>query len=316
LQPFEPFFRNPHLATLAGNFWKRPEAGASEPVIWETEPGVRVMAMTATQAGAIGDAILLHGLEGSHDSGYLRSLAPVLFAAGFNVHRLNMRGCGGTEGLSKTLYHSGLTADLRVLVERLKGPIAIAGFSLGGNATLKFAGEMGEAIRGKVRAVAAVSVPLDLGACCRRMEAPDNWIYHQRFVRSLKARFLRRCAEHPDLYQPDGVDRIRSVWEFDDRITARYFGFGTAENYYRTQSAQAFLGGIGVPALVIHAIDDPLIPWAVYERQEAFRTNPYLQLRAVDHGGHVGFIARRTPRFWVDGVIRDHFLRNFAGTKG
>ena len=116
MSEFRPFFKNAHLATIAGNFWKRNldlTRFPGRPSIWDTEPGVQVMAMSHEPGGtAIGELFILHGLEGSHDSGYCQSLAQTALARGFRVHRLNMRGCGGTEGLSKTLYHAGLTQDL------------------------------------------------------------------------------------------------------------------------------------------------------------------------------------------------------------
>jgi uncharacterized protein len=309
---FEPYFRNPHLATIAANFWKRNLTHPSTATLFETEPGVRVMAMTTAPAQPRGTLVALHGLEGSHDSGYLQSLAQAAVALGLTVHRLNMRGCGGTEGLSKTLYHAGLTADLHAILPQLAPPVFLAGFSLGGNVMLKLLGELGTGARRSVKAAAVCSVPLDLHACCLQMMQPRNRIYERRFVRSLKNRFRRRAAEYPDLYQTGGLDEIQTVIAFDDRITAPYFGFGNAERYYATQSAQRFLDPIAVPTLLIQAEDDPLIPLEVYRRHAAFQSNPYLRLLAVPHGGHVGFIARRPPRFWVDEVISRFFREHLA----
>jgi predicted alpha/beta-fold hydrolase len=317
--PFAPFFSNNHLATLAGNFWPRdfhkdPYPGTFR--LFDTEPGVRVLGyVQEPRVEASGEAILLHGLEGSHLSGYLISLAQALVSAGFRTTRLNMRTCGGTEEHCPTLYHAGLTSDLRSVVatyrQEGRGPIFLAGFSLGGNVVLKLAGESGRDLPGVVAGVAAVSTPIDLGACCRHLRRLDNFLYDNRFVGQLKARYRRRCTQHPDRYSPDPLSQVRSVWSFDDLITAPHFGFGTAENYYATQSSQNFLDDIQVPALVIQAQDDPLIPFSVYSHP-AFSSNRHIQLLTPRHGGHVGFISRHTPRFWVDEVIRDWFssLRN------
>lgn len=313
---FEPFFRNAHLATIAANFWKRNLTHPAAPTLFATEPGVQVMAMTSQPATpSIGTLVALHGLEGSHNSGYLQSLAQAALTAGFTVHRLNMRGCGGTEALSKTLYHAGLTQDLRALLPQLPPPVFLAGFSLGGNVVLKLLGELGADARTLVSAAAVCSVPIDLHACCLEMMKPQNRIYELRFVRSLKQRFLRRAAEHPDIYRTDGLDNIRTVIGFDDHITAPYFGFGNAERYYATQSSQNVLHQIAVPVLVIQSQDDPLIPYRVYERQSAFGSNPHLQLIAPPYGGHVGFISRRNPRFWLDGVITEFFLRQLGNNR-
>jgi len=315
IPPFLPLFRNAHLATIAANFWQRPPLELPEtPTYFETEPGVRVMAMTQSPATVKGEIIMLHGLEGSHDSGYLRSLAQAALAQGYRTHRLNMRSCGGTETLSQTLYHAGLTSDLRTIVERMEGPVYLVGFSLGGNVVLKLLGELGAT--SLVAGAVAVSTPLDLEACCRRMMAPSNRLYESRFVARLKERYRARHRMHPEHYRPyqdrlQILENVRTVLDFDDQITAPYFGFGTAVNYYATQSSGQFLERIRVPTLVVQAKDDPMIPFAVYEKHDWARY-PNAGLLAPDHGGHVGFLAKRNPRFWVDQVILAFFsqLRN------
>jgi len=108
----------------------------------------------------------------------------------------------------------------------------------------------------------------------------------------------------PQAYSLLGLDDVRTIWEFDDRFTAPLFGFGTAANYYATQSATNYLDAIRVPTLVISAKDDPLVPFEIY-RHRAFQNNPALTLLATNHGGHLGFLARRKPRFWLDGVALD-----------
>jgi predicted alpha/beta-fold hydrolase len=219
-----------------------------------------------------------------------------------------MRSCGGTEGLTRTLYHSGLTSDTRHLLDRFRaegrGPCFIAGFSLGGNLVLKLAGELGEAGRELLAGAVAVSTPIDLHACVRRLDSHENRLYARNFVNSLKARYLRRHRAAPELFPLRGLNRVRSIYEFDDEITARAFPFGTAENYYRTQSALRFLPRIRVPTLMIQAQDDPMIPFELFERPE-LRDNPCIRLVATRHGGHVGYLARRGPRFWLDPVVRD-----------
>ena len=112
---------------------------------------------------------------------------------------------------------------------------------------------------------------------------------------------VRKALTSP-LYSDAGVGSVKSIWEFDDRFTGPIFGFGNAENYYHTQSSAAFLDSIRIPTLVVQAIDDPLIPFSVYDHP-AFRTNPWLELLAVPRGGHLGFISRRPPRFWLDDVV-------------
>jgi len=216
-----------------------------------------------------------------------------------------MRSCGGTEHLSgNVLYHSGQTGDLLAVLRQIKSeaPVFLAGFSLGGNVVLKLAGELGESAHKLIAGVAAVSTPIDLAACARRLQAPSNFIYSQRFLKRLKERVRLKERLTPGLFALDGLDRVKSVYEFDDRFTALAFGFGTANNYYATQSANQFLERIRVPALIVQAKDDPLIPFAVYHHR-AFSSNPFLRLVAVDHGGHLGFVSKAQPRFWLDDVL-------------
>lgn len=312
MRPFIPFFRNPHLLTIAGNFWPRAIDEARFPAlstIYQTDVGTRVLIHEHRPLGeSLGEVLLHHGLEGSSASGYMVSMAQCLLEAGFTVHRLNMRSCGASETLTDTLYHSGLTQDVRAVLEQLRaagrGPRFLVGFSLGGNVTLKFAGEMGDSARELVTGICAVSTPIDLHACVRRLGLPENAVYARRFIGSLRARYRRRHAAHPEKFPLDGIDSTHTIFDFDDRFTSRAFGFGSAPNYYATQSAMLFLEGIRVPALVIQAQDDPLIPFSIYE-SGAVRSNPCIELITPEHGGHLGFISKHKPRFWLDWVVRD-----------
>jgi predicted alpha/beta-fold hydrolase len=313
LRPFVPFFRNPHLLTIAGNYWRRELNEQRFPVqakFYDTEPGVQVLVHSQVPATEpIAQLILVHGLEGSSSAGYARSLAQAALEAGCATHRLNMRSCGGTEHLSgRTLYHSGQTSDLLSVIRQLPSdaPIFLAGFSLGGNVVLKLAGELGasaSSLGSKVIAgVMAISTPIDLAACVRQLDKPSNVIYARRFVSRLKERVRVKERLTPGLFDLSGLDLVRNIYDFDDRFTAQAFGFGTADNYYATQSSSQFLARIRVPTLLVQAKDDPLIPFSVYDHP-AFSTNPNLRLIAVEHGGHLGFISKTRPRFWLDQVL-------------
>ncbi len=191
---------------------------------------------------------------------------------------------------------------LEGIQQRFEGILVLVGFSLGGNVTLKLAGELGA--DAPLTGACAVSTPIDLAACVRTLDRPANYLYAHRFLSRLKARVVRKNKVSPALYSVAGIDEVDSIWDFDDRYTGPLFGFGDAANYYRTQSAQNFLAGIRVPTLVIQAKDDPLIPFTVYQH-DAFRTNSFLELLAVDRGGHLGFLSRKKPRFWLDNVVLD-----------
>jgi hypothetical protein len=309
LPPFIPFFRNPHLLTIAGNYWQRKLDEKRFPVeakLYETEPGVQVLVHSQRPAGSpAGELILVHGLEGSSAAGYARSLAQAALEAGYAVHRYNMRSCGGTEHLSgTTLYHSGQTSDLLAVIRQLHGraPIFLAGFSLGGNVVLKLAGELGESARELLGGVVAVSTPIDLAACVRQLDRPANFIYANRFLSRLKQRVRLKERLTPGLFPIENLDGVKTVYEFDDKFTALNFGFGTADNYYATQSSKHFLERIRIPTLLVQAKDDPLIPFEVYDHP-AISQNTCLRLLAVEHGGHLGFVAKGKPRFWLDQVL-------------
>ncbi len=314
MQRFVPFFRNPHLLTIAGNYWRRDLDEQRFPVVtklYETEPGVQVMVHSQAPPGEpVAQLILVHGLEGSSAAGYARSLAQAALQAGCATHRFNMRSCGGTEHVSgRTLYHSGQTSDLLAVIRQLprSSPVFLAGFSLGGNVVLKLAGELGFAAQDVIAGVMATSTPIDLAACVRQLDRRSNLIYARRFVTRLKQRVRDKERLTPGLFDLSGLPRVRNIYEFDDRFTAQAFGFGGADNYYATQSSNQFLDRIRVPTLVVQAKDDPLIPFAVYDHP-AFASNPYLRLLATEHGGHLGFISKTKPRFWLDQVLVNWML--------
>jgi predicted alpha/beta-fold hydrolase len=308
--PFHPLLRNPHLLTIAGNFWPREIDGVRFPasrVEYAIDARTSVVAYEHQPAGAArGQIVFLHGLEGSADAGYIASFAQQALERGYGVHRLNMRTCGGTESLSETMYHSGLTSDPRFVCERLAarglGPRFLVGFSLGANVALKLAGELGDSTL--VSGVCAISAPIDLAACVRAIDKPANIIYARRFVSRLCDRVKRKSLLSPGMYQTAALAGVDSIWAFDDAFTAPLFGFGTAANYYATQSAADFLSAIRIPALVVTAQDDPLVPFAIYGH-EAFERNSALTLLAPRHGGHLGFLSRARPRFWLDHICLD-----------
>jgi predicted alpha/beta-fold hydrolase len=186
---------------------------------------------------------------------------------------------------------------VRQLRDESPAPIFLVGFSLGGNVVMKLAGELGNRGPALLNGVCGVSTPLDLAACARRLAAPENRLYEKRFVNRMRARLSATGR-----YEPRDLAGLRSIREIDDRITAPSFGFGTAENYYRTQSALQYLDAIRVPTLFIQAQDDRLIPFDVFSTP-ALRANPLIELRATESGGHLGFLGCRPHRFWLDETI-------------
>lgn len=258
--------------------------------------------------------VLLHGLEGSSHAHYICGISDKAFAAGWNVVRLNQRNCGGTEHLSRGLYHSGLTHDphcvLRELVERDRLPaLAVAGYSLGGNLALKLAGELGEAAPQELKAVCAVSPTMELAGCVDALERQSNVLYEWNFVRNLRGRMKRKAAAWPGVFDLSPLAAVRSVRQFDDLFTAPHHGFRDAADYYHRASAMRVIDRIRVPALIITAEDDPFVPSAPF-RDPAVTGNPNLTVVITPSGGHCAYVEKPGPGY--DGYWAEREIVRFA----
>lgn len=316
-------FHHGDTQTLAAYLWPmRPrDQTADEERFFQVEPGSQVMARCRWQTDRAKYPTLLmwHGMEGSTASAYMVSTAEKAFRAGFNVVRVNVRNCGGTEHLSPTLYHGGMTLDARVLIEELIHSdrlrrLVVAGFSLGGNLVLKLAGEYEASPPPEILGICAVSPSVDLRASTRHMAMRRNWIYQQDFLRRLKGRIRRKQKLFPDLYEVTGLGDIRSIEQFDDRIIAPAFGFADARDYYAKASSLPLIKNIRIPTLIIHAEDDPFIPFAPL-RDPSIAANPHVLLIATKRGGHVAFLsanAQDEDRFWAENRVID-FAKICAG---
>jgi predicted alpha/beta-fold hydrolase len=317
-KPFTPhrLFRNGHAQTLAAYLWPRRFRFASErdqERLFEVEPGVQVLAHCRWQPNATDHPTLVvwHGVEGSTSSNYMQAMAEKGSRAGFNVIRVNFRSCGGTEHLTTTIYHGGLSADLRAVVTELIekdqiSQIFLVGFSLGGNLVLKLAGEYGSGPPGEILGVCVVSPSVDLNNSTELIMQRSNWIYHQDFVRGLKQRIRTNHKLYPELYDISGLDVTRTIKEFDDRFTARAHGFANADDYYYRSSALRVVDHVSIPTLIIQAQDDPFIPFAPL-RDPAIVNNPHILVLAPKQGGHVAFLATGQKddqdRFWAENRV-------------
>ena len=299
--------------TIASSFWPRrtPRLGPSVPRDFATEPGTHVRGDCHWQPAPRSHPtlVIVHGLEGSSESGYARGTAEKAWLVGFNVVRLNQRNCGGTENLTSTLYHSGLSIDIlsvvAELIERDDLPeIFTAGYSMGGNLVLKMAGELGDAAPDRFRGCVAIAPALDLASCANALERRENFIYQNHFVRGLKRRMRYKASLYPEIYpsaELKDLANIKTVRGFDDAITAHFCGFDSADHYYEISSALRVVAGIRRPTLIITSKDDPFVPFAPFE-DPAIRNNPFITLIAPDHGGHCAFISAEPgdERFWAE----------------
>jgi hypothetical protein len=327
-QPFVPrrFLRNGHMQTIAGNFLpRRNDLPASVAELIEVSPAggsqisSRVMCQCHWQPAEVRRerpaVILVHGLEGSSDSQYIVGNANKLWHAGASVIRMNMRNCGGTEQLTPTLYHSGLSGDVGAVMrfflerERLQS-IALAGYSMGGNLVLKLAGELGANAPRELRSVVGVSPAVDLGLSATALHRPQNRLYERRFLRNLIRRFRRKVRLFPRAFDPNRATGIRSLREFDDRITALYSGFASAEDYYFRAAAARVVDRIAVPTLIVHALDDPFIHIAP-ETLARIAANPHITFLQTEHGGHCAFLTQPGPAIGDDGRWAETTLLRF-----
>ena len=314
-KPFypHPLFRGGHAQTLAGYAWPRRfrlRSHLDQERLFLVAPTTRVLAHCRWQSEPRNHPTIVawHGIEGSSDSVYMLETAQKAFRAGFNVVRMNLRNCGDTDHLTDAIYHGGLSEDLRSVVEELidhdrLGRIFVLGFSLGGNMVLKLAGEYGESAPKEIVAIAAVSPSVDLSASADLINLRSNWIYQRDFVKRLKRRVQVKAKLYPQLYDASNVHLVRTLREFDDRYTAVAHGFLNADDYYFKASALRVIDRIKLPTLIIHAQDDPFIPFAPL-RDPAVTGNPNILLLAPEHGGHVAFISRK-PRKRVSGGAYD-----------
>lgn len=302
--PYRPAWWVPgaHLHTLWGKLFRRLPPLAARHERWDTPDGDFLDIHRL--AGADRDSprlLLLHGLEGSHRSHYVAGLFGRARRRGWAADVLVWRSCGAEPNRAPRFYHSGETTDLDWVVARLttespRAPLVIAGVSLGGNVLLKWLGERGDATPPALRAAVAVSVPFDLARGARHIARGFSRVYERHFLVSLRRKAEEKLARYPGLFRRDALAGARSIWDFDDCVTAPVHGFRDAGDYYARSSSLHYLAKIRVPTLLLSAADDPFLPAEVLEEVRAIaRGNPALHVDFHPVGGHVGFVGGRMP---------------------
>jgi predicted alpha/beta-fold hydrolase len=298
--PFRPrrWLRGGHLQTLASYFLSRRfNLTAPEERLVEVEPGIKVLCHCHWQEKRRKPLtiIIVHGLEGSSDSGYMLGIAEKGLAAGMNVVRVNQRNCGGTDHMAPTLYNSSLSNDLVAIAKNLVeqdevSQFALVGYSMGGNLVLKAAGEWGADAPHQFRGVAAVCPSMDLAASADALHEPANRLYEKYFLEKLGRRFRAKARLFPDVFDPSRLRGLKSLRHFDDKITAYYCGFAGAADYYARAAASNVVEQIGVPALILHAASDPFIR-ITQETRGKIAANPNILFVETEDGGHCSFLA-------------------------
>jgi uncharacterized protein len=320
------FLINGHLQTIMGNYLPRVDAlPTAEAQLVEVSPATedqissQVLCHCHWQLeevrAARPSAIIVHGLEGSSGSQYVVGNANKLWLAGCNIIRMNMRNCGGTEALSPTLYHSGLSNDVLAVMNFFVAQhglrsMSLIGYSMGGNLVLKLAGELGAAAPSELRSVIGVSPAVDLGPSADALHRPQNRFYEMKFLRALLRRYRHKAVLFPQAYDRNAATGIRSLREFDDRVTAFYSGFTGAEDYYYRAAAARVIDRIAVPTLILHALDDPFVR-ITDESCSKLDANPNIKLITTHHGGHCAFLAQPDADSGYDGYWAEHTLLRF-----
>jgi predicted alpha/beta-fold hydrolase len=293
--PFRPLplLGNPHVQTVLGNLLAGTPARLPSQAREVALPdGDCVVLHDTTPAGWRDDrpvAVLVHGLGGCHQSGYVQRMAYRLASAGARVYRMDLRGCGAGIGLAKRYYNANCSADVRAVVEHLQArhpaaPLVLAGFSLGGGIVLKMTGEAASAPLENLCAVAAVAPPLDLLRCSDLISRLP--FYDSFYVRHLTAQVYRHQRLHPDV-APIRFPRRLTLRQFDEIYTAPRWGFAGAADYYARASALPWVARIDVPTLILTARDDPFV---AVESFESLAPNPHVRVHVAAAGGHLGFL--------------------------
>jgi predicted alpha/beta-fold hydrolase len=299
-----PLLGNPHVQTIIGSLMHRSAfrfAYRERHVL--LPDGDRLLVYDSVpRRWRGGDAmvLLVHGLTGSHQSGYLIRLAEQLLPAGYRVVRMDLRAAGRGIRWARGAYNAACSADVRVVVEAMRkwsaaSPVVLVGFSLGGNVVLKLAGEAAGEPLANLAAVAAVNAPIDLHACATLLGEPQNQLYDRYFARTLVKHVRRQRSFFPDLPKVHFPAEL-TLRQFDELFTAPRGGFADAEDYYHRAGALPLIEKIEVPALLFTSRDDPFIFVRTFEELPA-RAN--LSVRIVERGGHLGYLG-----FSRDGGIR------------
>lgn len=307
-----------HLQTIVGNYLRRPPFAlpvSTEQVEVDPADGSRVLCHCHWQPESVRadrlTLLIVHGLEGSSYSRYVRGLTLRGWQAGCNVIRMNMRNCGGTDALTPTLYHSGLSGDLGAVLEHFTRRfslqrVALIGYSMGGNMVMKLAGEWGR--RAPLAGVVAVCPAIDLAASSDTLHRWQNRLYEKHFLKGLLRRYRRKAALFPEIYDPH-LPPLRSIRDFDNQVVARYCGFRDADDYYHRAAAARVLDGVAVPSLILCAKDDPFIRFTE-ETRARIATNPSIDFLETAHGGHCAYLGRGTGEqiHWAEALTIRYLL--------
>jgi len=288
-----PGFRNGHIQTIYPNLFRRVNGIVYHRERIQTDDNDFLdLDWSCVNSNRI--AILSHGLEGNTQRTYMLGMSKSLNNNGWDAVAWNFRGCSGEINKQLQFYHSGFTEDLHRIVRHVAGQdryreIALIGFSMGGNLTIKYLGEQKELLISKVKKAVAFSVPCDLQGSAEAMARWRNRIYMSRFLRMLREKVRAKELQMPGEISSKGFGKIRNFRQFDDRYTAPLHGFENAIDYWTKASCRQFIPDIRIPTLLVNALDDPFLSLKCYPYEEAKSHSDFV-METPSSGGHVGFV--------------------------
>ncbi|MGB2129299.1 MAG: YheT family hydrolase [Flavicella sp.] len=311
-------FTNPHISTVYRTLFTNPKITYTRERI--DTPDGDFLDLDWSRVNSANLVLLLHGLEGSSDSKYIRSTASILNKNEIDIVAINFRGCSGETNRYFKAYHSGETGDLDfVLNYLLKNynytSVSIVGFSMGGNVVLKFAGEQKESLKLKVKGIVAVCPPCDLKGSSEVLSKKSNRVYMKRFLKTLLKKTLEKSTLFPERkLNTENLLQAKDFQDFDNIFTAPSYGFKDAEDYWQQASSNSYLKNIKIPCYIVSSLNDPFLSDSCYPNEIA-KKHEFIKLETPNHGGHIGFINSWSPskNTWCEEKITI-FLKELSKT--
>lgn len=293
-QPPKKIFRNADVSTLySGLIRKVDGVKQTRERIWLSDGDFLDLEWSFAKEKTDKCIVALHGLEGNASRPYILGITKIFNENKFNCCAVNYRGCSGENNKSFGTYHSGKTDDLQAVIQHILNKnqykkLVLNGFSLGGNLALKYCGEHNN-LPEEIKAVIAVSTPVDLEACMKMLRKKRNFIYSKNFLIELKQKLKLKVKDYPERVTKADIQAIKTLKAFDDFYTSKAHGFADAIDYYTKNSAKQFLKNIKIPTLIINAKNDSFLSESCYPIKEA-EENPNITLEIPNWGGHLGFV--------------------------
>lgn len=306
------WLRNGHTNTLYTYFYRKLSAPKYIRERWDTSDGDFIdLDFIKSQNKRL--VILSHGLEGNSSSQYIIAMANLMSQNDFDVCALNYRSCSGEMNHTKTMYHSGFTDDLHMIVDDMSKKyeeIFLVGFSLGGNMNLKYTTDEVYPIKDTIKGVISVSAPIDLEASSKRISSWYNYQYQYNFLKTLKEKMRIKAHMHPEVININDLDKVKTLIDFDEYFTGPLHDFAGAKGYYNHCNALQYLDNVTVPTLLISSEDDPFLTESCIPKNIA-KSNKDLYLLATKYGGHVGFTTFGSEFYWLDYKILE-FVKSIS----